>query len=298
MSAPRPIPDLPGVEHRFIEVAGLRMHVALAGEGEPLVLLHGWPQHWWQWRHLIPRLATRHRVICPDLRGLGWTQAPADGYRPEVMADDVIGLLDRLGVRRFGLVGHDWGGLIGYLLALRHADRVTGYLVLNTASPFLRPTPRVLLDGTRLWHIAANAAPYVGPWLAGSAIPRWALRHWIYRASALTRDDHELFTAQFREPDRVKATMRYYRNLLAREIPLLLAGQYRWTRLSVPTLVMAGERDPLLTAGQMFSFDGRAGDVRTELIEHVGHFPANEEPDRVAHRALDFFSAEHGAALR
>jgi pimeloyl-ACP methyl ester carboxylesterase len=172
MTAPRPIPDLPGVEHRFIEVAGLRMHVALAGEGEPLVLMHGWPQHWWQWRHLIPRLATRHRVICPDLRGLGWTQAPADGYRPDVMADDVIGLLDRLGVRRFGLVGHDWGGLIGYLLALRHADRVTGYLVLNTASPFLRPTPRVLLDGARLWHIAANAAPYVGPWLAGSAIPK------------------------------------------------------------------------------------------------------------------------------
>ncbi|KAB2386214.1 alpha/beta fold hydrolase [Actinomadura montaniterrae] len=284
----RPLPDLDGVEHRFVDVNGLRMHVALAGQGEPLVLLHGWPQHWWQWRHLIGPLAEHHRVICPDLRGLGWTAAPPDGYSPAAMADDVIGLLDRLGVRTFGLIGHDWGGAAGYVLALRYPGRVRRFIAINTANPFLRPTPRVLLNGTRLWHIVANAT---GPRLAGAAIPRWALRHWPHRPTALTPDDRAVFLAQFRDPARVRATVRYYRNLLLREIPSLLAGRYRWARLTVPTLVLSGARDPLLPPGQMCGFGRHATDLRVELLENVGHFPAAENPTEVAHRALKFFAA-------
>lgn len=158
-----------------------------------MVLLHGWPQHWWQWRHLIPQLATRHRVICPDLRGLGWTDAPPEGHRPSVHAEDVLGLLDQLGVQRFGLIGHDWGGAAGYQIALRHPDRVTRLLVLNTASPFLGPTPRVMFNGPHLWHILANTTPV----FAGSVVPIWALRQWIHRTDMLTAEDRAIFLAQF-----------------------------------------------------------------------------------------------------
>ncbi|MQY09689.1 alpha/beta fold hydrolase [Actinomadura macrotermitis] len=284
----RPLPHLDGVEHRFVDVDGLRMHVALAGRGEPLVLLHGWPQHWWQWRHLIGPLAEHHRVICPDLRGLGWTAAPPDGYSPAAMADDVIGLLDRLGVPAFALIGHDWGGAAGYVLALRHPGRVTRLIAINTANPFLRPTPRVLVDGTRLWHIVANAA---GRRPAGSVIPRWALRHWATRPGALSPEDRLVFLAQFCEPARVRATVRYYRNLLLREIPSLLAGRYRWARLTVPTLVLSGDRDPLLPPGQMSGFGGHATDLRVELLEGVGHFPATEDPAEVVRRILRFLAA-------
>jgi pimeloyl-ACP methyl ester carboxylesterase len=288
MASPdRALPELPGVEHRFIDVDGLRTHVAIAGRGDPVVLLHGWPQHWWQWRQLIPVLAERHLVICPDLRGLGWTQAPADGYRPAVMADDVTGLLDRLGVTRFGLIGHDWGGAAGYLLALRQPQRVTRYIAVNTVNPFLRPTPRTLLNGRRLWHILANCVPR----LAGRTIPSWALRHWAYRSAALSPEDRAIFLAQFAEPARVRATVRYYRNLLTREIPLLLAGQYRWARLTVPTLVLAGDRDPLLPVSQLSGLGARATDLRLNLIEHAGHFPATEAPDLFAERVLRFLDA-------
>ncbi|MFB4298011.1 alpha/beta fold hydrolase [Actinomadura sp. NTSP31] len=283
----RPLPELDGVEHRFVDVDGLRMHVALAGRGEPIVLLHGWPQHWWQWRHLIGPLAEHHRVICPDLRGLGWTAAPPKGYSPAAMADDVIGLLDRLGVRAFDLVGHDWGGAAGYVLALRFPDRVRHFVAINTANPFLRPTPRVLLNGRRLWHIAANAA---GHRLAGSVIPRWALRHWPHRPAALTPEDQGVFLAQFQEPARVRATVRYYRNLLLREIPSLLAGRYRWARLTLPTLVLSGDKDPILPTGQMAGFGSRAADLRVELLEDVGHFPAAENPSEVAQRVLRFLA--------
>ena len=91
------IPELPGVEHRFVDAGGLRTHVAEAGEGEPLLLLHGWPQHWWCWRDLIPALAPHYRVIAPDLRGHGWTDAPPGGYEKEQLASDVLALVDALG---------------------------------------------------------------------------------------------------------------------------------------------------------------------------------------------------------
>ncbi|WP_157354878.1 alpha/beta fold hydrolase [Nocardia terrae] len=282
----RELPYLADVEHRFLDVGGLRTHVALAGDGEPLVLLHGWPQHWWQWRHMIGPLAQRFRVICPDLRGLGWTDAPKTGYRPGVMADDIAGLLDRLGVDEFRAIGHDWGGLTGYLLALRFPERMRHYIAINTASPFLRPTPRVLADGVRLWHIAANAA---GPLLAARAIPEWALRNWTYRSAAMTPEDRAIFLAQFEEPARVDATVGYYRNLLTHEIPLLLAGQYRWSRLRVPTLILVGDRDPLLPVSATREFGSSAADVRVEVFEDVGHFPATEQPERVVDLAMEFF---------
>lgn len=282
------MPELPGVEHHFIDVRGLRMHVAVAGSGEPLVLLHGWPQHWWEWRRVIGPLAEHYRVICPDLRGLGWTGAPPEGYRPEVMADDIAGLLDRMGVHRFRLVGHDWGGLVGYQLALRSPDRVSHYIAVNTASPFLRPTPRVLLNGVRVWHIPLNAAPLIGRRMSGSVVPRWALRHWTYRSAALTSEDARIFLAQFRDPARVRATVSYYRNIVRRELPLLLVGKYRWSRLTVPVLVLSGDRDPLLSAGQMTGFDRWATDLRVESMVDVGHFPPIEDPDSFVAGVLGF----------
>ena len=83
-------PHVAGVEHRFLDAGGLRMHLAEAGEGRPIVMLHGWPQHWYLWRRLIPLLAPQARLLCPDLRGFGWTEAPRRGYNRETMAEDVL----------------------------------------------------------------------------------------------------------------------------------------------------------------------------------------------------------------
>ena len=144
----RPLPELPGVEHRFLDAGGVRLHVAEAGEGEPVVLLHGWPEHWWTWRHLIPGLAERYRVICPDLRGFGWSDAPRRGYEKEQFAADVAELLDSLGLHDVRLVGHDWGGVAGFILCVRRPDLVGRYLALNTGHLW----PRVERSGARKLH--------------------------------------------------------------------------------------------------------------------------------------------------
>ena len=134
----RPLPQLPGVEHRFVDTARLRVHVAEAGSGEPLVLQHGWPQHWLAWRKLIPELAESYRVICPDLRGLGWSDAPPQGYEKEQMASDLLALLDALELDRVRLVGHDWGGFAGFLACLRAPERFERFCCLGITTPWLR----------------------------------------------------------------------------------------------------------------------------------------------------------------
>src|SRR3954471_5183685 len=108
------IPDVPGVAHSYPVVNGVRFHVAEAGEGPPLVLLHGWPQHWWSWHRVIGPLSERHRVICPDIRGMGWSDLATRGYDLRTLSHGQLGLLDALGLERVCLVGHDWGFLIGY----------------------------------------------------------------------------------------------------------------------------------------------------------------------------------------
>ena len=125
-------PSLEGVDHAYVRSRGVRTHVALAGPARaPVVMLvHGWPQNWWTWRRVIPELATDYRVVAPDLRGHGWTEAPRSGYRKEDLAAELVGVLDALGIERVAWVGHDWGGWIGLIAALRFPERFERMLSL------------------------------------------------------------------------------------------------------------------------------------------------------------------------
>src|SRR6185312_8599058 len=125
------LPGVQGVSHRLVDVGDVSLHVAEAGAGEPLVLLHGWPQHWWCWRLLIPPLARSYRVIAPDLRGFGWSDAPAGDYAKATLAADIRALLDVEGLDRVSMIGHDWGGWAAFLLALESPERIARLLALE-----------------------------------------------------------------------------------------------------------------------------------------------------------------------
>src|SRR3954465_8123849 len=133
-----PLPQLPGVEHRFESVNGVRLHYAEAGAGDPVVLLHGWPQHWWMWRDLIGPLAERFHVIAPDLRGHGWSDKPSSSYRKSEWLDDLTALFDRLGLERIRLVGHDWGAWVGMLASLREPERLERVVAMSIPHPWQR----------------------------------------------------------------------------------------------------------------------------------------------------------------
>lgn len=205
----RTMPHVDGVDHQYITAGALRMHVATAGDPDapPLLLLHGWPQHWYLWRRVIPAVSERYRVIAPDLRGFGWTDAPAGGYRKERMASDILALLDAMGVERVRLAGHDWGGWIGFLLALRAPERIERYLALNILPPFMPPRadPGAPLALARLWYQALLAGPI------GAVAMRHGATEIVWRSGlrdpgAVDDEARASFTDAFREPARARAS--------------------------------------------------------------------------------------------
>jgi pimeloyl-ACP methyl ester carboxylesterase len=287
----RALPEVAGVRHSHHLAGEVELHVAEAGEGPPLVLLHGWPQHWYEWRALIPPLARRYRVLCPDLRGLGWSEAPRRGYDKETLARDVLALLDGLGVDRFRLAGHDWGGWVGFLICLHAPERVERFLALNIALPFAGPTPKAVLSFWRLWYQWVIAAPLLGrqvaarlPWLAAPAF------RWIgAQDGAWSERERGIFLDQFREPERARASVLLYRSFLARDLRWMIGGRYRRMPFRTPTLMLHGLDDKVVRPEHFAGYERYPQHIAVELVPDCGHFIVDERPELVLERALAHF---------
>jgi pimeloyl-ACP methyl ester carboxylesterase len=285
------LPAVSGVDHEIVETSRLRMHVARAGKtGPPLVLLHGWPQNWYAWRHVIPPFAERYRVLCPDLRGLGWTEAPSRGYEKESLASDVLALLDALELPRVFLIGHDWGALAGFLLCLREPERVERFVALNEIHPWLRPSPQDALHVWRLWYQWVLAAPAAGAWLLRNrpGFVKGLIGAWSSK-DVWTEKELDVFANSLSEPQRARASAQYYRTFVLRELLPTLAGRYRNSRLRTPTLLLFGADDGVLRPHQLRGYERHADDMRLELIPGVGHFTPEEAPELVVDRAIAHF---------
>jgi pimeloyl-ACP methyl ester carboxylesterase len=283
-------PALDGVTHRWVEARGLRFHVAEAGSGDDAVLLlHGWPQHWYEWRHLIPALAGKYRVIAMDLRGFGWSDAPRGGYEKENLADDVLAVLDRLGIDRLKLVGHDWGGWVGFLLCLRAPERFERYLALNIVHPWIEPR-KALPHAWRFWYQAVVLAPVLGYRLhRGGRLVRSALRAGVRDPNAWDDSTLSVFADNLAEPGRARAAVQMYRVFNLREVGPVLRGRYSGKRLTVPTQVLFGTDDRALHPSLLSGYEKHSDEMRIEFVPDCGHFIADERPDLVAARALEFF---------
>lgn len=284
-------PYVEGVTHHQVRARGIDFHYAEAGSGDDVVLcLHGWPQHWYEWRHLMPALADRHRVLALDLRGFGWSQAPPDGYEKENLADDVLAVLDELGLERVKLVGHDWGGWIGFLLCLREPQRFERYLALNILPPWtnIRAMAPHLW---RFWYQWLILTPGVGYRLhrSGRFVPK-VLAGGSVRREVWDEATLHAFSDTFEEPARARAAVQMYRVFNLREMPAITKGRYAKARLKVPTRLLFGTGDAALSHQLLAGYEHHADDMQVEKVDGCGHFIADERPDLVAARARDFFA--------
>jgi pimeloyl-ACP methyl ester carboxylesterase len=269
-------PPIPGVRRSFVDARGVRFHVTEAGpvDGRPVLALHGWPQHHWAYRELLADPPPGLRIIAPDLPGYGWSGPAPHKWAKEDVASDVLALLDALGLDRVLLVGHDWGGYIGYLMVLREPGRFAGYLALNMGYPWI--TTRMLL-------------PHIGPLLqyqpliAFLGVP--VQRHTKFLdfafkvSSSLDPATARVYTDRFRDPVVARAGRDTYRTFLLREVPRG-ARHPETRRATVPIRALFGGNDAVLHKSLVAPETANADDYTLETVD-CGHFVIDERPDLV-----------------
>lgn len=270
-----------GVTHRTVPVRGIDVHVAEAGAGPPVVLLHGWPQHWWEWRKVIPDLAADHRVLVPDLRGLGWSSAPPDGpYDKRSLAADVAGLLDAEQLDRVSVFGHDWGGIVAFHLALDHPDRVERLVSFDVPPPWPpRPSLRHLAFPLFATYQVLLATPGLGERALRSSpeLVRRMIRLGSGRDARWTTEELDAYARPLQDPARARASALYYRTFLTRELAASAGGPDRSRELKAPALVVFGEASAVARTVGTDTIRG----VPVEVVPRAGHFLPEEAPDAV-----------------
>jgi pimeloyl-ACP methyl ester carboxylesterase len=274
----------------MVDIGELSIHVAEAGRGEPLLMLHGWPQHWYMWHHVLPELARHYHVYCPDLRGFGWSDAPPRGYDKEQLATDVLELMDALNIGPVRLVGHDWGAFAAFLVCLREPDRIERYLALNMVTPWLN-RPAMLRNLHRSWYqvvMASGLGNLVLKSYPGAV--KAALRAAAVKPGTWEDGEVDIYIDRIAMPGREQVNVELYRQMLLHEGPAILAGKYAGQRLEVPTLLLFGEADAAISPAMVMGFEDHADEMRLELVPGCGHFIANERPDLVLEAALRFFA--------
>ena len=283
------------ISHRYVTARGVRFHIAEtvpaeetgSTDREPVVLLHGFPQHWYVWRHVLPHLGA-YRVLALDLRGFGWSEAPKHGYSTGNLAEDVIAVLDELGIEKAAIVGHDWGAWVAFAAAVRHPERVSALVSVNMTH--LWPVHRRVLPNLwRMWHTALLEHPPIGRLvLRHTGFAAFLLRHWSGDPALWEREDLRVYTDLLRDPARAHAGEQMHAAYVWREIFGHPLGRYRKARLSVPTLIIGGEHDVVIPPAVLEGGERHADDLRVVVLPGGGHLLPEERPAEVA-EALVYF---------
>lgn len=276
--------------HHSVTIKDLRMHYSVTGRGDPLVLLHGWPQNAAAWDAIVPALAERYTVIVPDLRGMGMSGKAAGGYDTDNVADDVYRLVRHLGFEKILLAGHDWGGATAYSYAAQHREDVTKLAILEMVLPgfgimeqAMSPKP----NGQFLWHMGFQSVPDIAFALMSGREAEY-MNHlfvsYAYDPDAVRPDRMVHYVESMRRVGALRAGLGYYEDyFLSAEQNQLHAKE----KLAMPVLALGGEAclGPLTKQ----CMEMAAADVSGGVIDRCGHWIGEERPDHIATELLTFF---------
>ncbi|ACM28812.1 alpha/beta hydrolase [Rhizobium rhizogenes] len=279
-------------EHHTVRVKDIRMHYVRAGKGEPLVLLHGWPQNWASWKRIIPVLSDHFTVIAPDMRGFGATSKAEAGYDTNNVADDIRELVGSLGFERIFLAGHDWGAAVAYSYAAQFQQQVRKLAIFEMVLPgfgimeeAMTPQP----NGNFLWHMGFQSVPDIPFTLISGREDlylRWFFQTYAYDPSAITSTETEEYVQAMTNVGALRAGLQYYQSYFTSAAQ---NAQHKQHKLTIPVSAWAGEAclGPLTKQ----CLDMAATDVTGGVIERCGHWIGEERPDFVASQLVEFFGS-------
>jgi pimeloyl-ACP methyl ester carboxylesterase len=279
------------VEHHYAELDDVLLHYVTAGTGPPLVLIHGWPQTWFEWVRIMPPLAEKYTVIAPDMRGLGDSSRPLSGYDKQTVARDIWQVVNgKLGHDRFLLAGHDWGGPTAYALTTQHPEAVRRLAIVDVVIP---GDGGDFSQGGRRWHHQFHMTPDLPEALMQGredVYLRWFYREFAYLPTAIGENEIQEYLRTYRQPGAMRAGFSYYRALpqdaaTNREIIARM-------KLTMPVLAIGGAKSRGRGREPEQSLTRVATNVRGVVVPDCGHFIPEEQPEILARLLLDFFGEE------
>jgi pimeloyl-ACP methyl ester carboxylesterase len=278
--------------HRYANLEGVRIHFVTRGQGAPVVLLHGWPQTWYEWRHVMPLLADKFSIVAPDLRGLGDSSRPSSGYDKKTVANDVWRLMhDHLGHARFAVVGHDWGAPTAFRLAADHPAEVTHLAMLDVPVPGDQPAGAAI-SGPPRWHHMFHRVPDLPEALVHGR-ERIYLEFFFMngcdRAGAFLDADIAEYVRTYSQPGAMRAGFNFYR-ALSQDVADNRATLATGFKLPMPTLGLGGGGPR--GRGNLVVESLRRVAARAEggSIADCGHFIPEEKPEELARRLREFLA--------
>jgi pimeloyl-ACP methyl ester carboxylesterase len=289
---------MPGVEKHFADLDEVSIHYIKAGEGDPVILLHGIPQTSHAWRYIIPDLTGHYCVIAPDLRGLGDSSRPPGGYDKKTLANDIWRLLnDHLKIEKFFLVGHDWGGPVAFSLAAQHPEAVRRLVILDVTIPGDGGVD--FSQGGRRWHHAFFRTLYLPEALCfgrEELVLDWFFENYGYWPNCIPQEDRQEYYRTYTKLGAFKAMLEYYRALPtdAADNQALLS---RHGKLRMPVLALGGEKAFGRGMECLQSLQRVAESARGGVVPKCGHWIAEEAPDFLAEQLLGFFAEETARGL-
>ncbi len=271
--------------HRKVSVNGIHIHYVIGGHGDPLVLLHGFGETWYEWRHVMPTLASHYTVIVPDIRGAGDSDRPESGYDEQTMASDIAELVHQLGYERINLVGHDIGMMVAYAYAAAHPRDVRRLVVMDAPLPGIPPFDQIT-HSPGAWHIPFQQAPDLPEALVAGRERLYLTYHYqrfAYNPASITDAEIDEYLRHYTQPGAMRAAFAWFRAFPQD------AGEnqeYAKTKLPMPVLAMGGaiSNGPIMLA----EFQVVASNVRGIVIGDCGHWIADERPRFFTEQLLAF----------
>jgi pimeloyl-ACP methyl ester carboxylesterase len=261
----------------------------IGGDGPPLLLVHGWPENWYAWRLLMPKLAERFTVIAVDQRGIGLSDKPHDGYDTGTLARDLVAMMDALGHQRFAVVGHDTGFAIGYALAADYPDRIDRIVLAEIPGPpLISASPPVFvpaLVNNRLWHIPFCRVETLAEQLVKGREEVFFGYEFAIQGGKPSDDAIAYYVALLSRPDVLPGSFGFYRAL---DATLAQNEQRKATRLTMPVLAIGGEQSYGAHVGEAMKLLG--DDVQSVVIPGTGHWIAEDAPEAMLAALAAFLS--------
>ncbi len=281
--------------HDFVQANGIKIHYITAGKGPLVLLLHGFPQFCYAWRHQIPALAGQFQVVAPDLRGYGDTDKPigVSEYQSDVLAADIAGLIHALGYQKAHIIGHDWGGAVAWRLALDYPQVVDHLAVLNCPHPyvFTKALKSNFQQIRKSWYIFFFQISYLPEFILKMNLKKTLeglFRGTAIRKEAFSDADIDQYCQAIKKPGALTAALNYYRAAF-HKVSAKDSKEKEKKKITASTLLVWGENDAAL--GKELTYDMEAlfdGPFSIRYIPNCSHWVNEEQPELVNDLLLQF----------